>query len=70
MNREDYIHIDHYSQDIEALEKQIRELKEVIENYQVDEQHYIQTLERMEKRITFLEDDNRFLEALNIRRNT
>lgn len=70
MNAEDYIHVDYYAQDIEALEKQIRELKEIIENYQVDEQHYIQTLERMEKRITFLEDDNRFLEALNIRRNT
>jgi predicted transcriptional regulator len=68
MNTEDYIHVDRWAEDIQERDNKIKELLEIIESYQVDEQHYVQTLERMEKRITFLEDDNRFLEALNLRR--
>jgi DNA repair ATPase RecN len=68
MNTEDYIHVDRWAEDIQERDNKIKELLEIIESYQVDEQHYVQALERMEKRIKYLEDDNRFLEALNLRR--
>jgi DNA repair ATPase RecN len=70
MNAEDYIHVDYYAQDIEERDRKIKELEETIENYQVDEQHYVKILETMEKRIKALEDDNRFLEAINLRKSS